>query len=251
MKPILLRVALCTLVAVSLMGGGTAWLLSDDEPVLFQSEESSTEEYGPIYNRVSWQSTESEDIWMMQQSQGVFDTNFKNWERLIITVDKTTTPKTAKFVQTMPGDFDFSNHPKSIEFRVPCGVCHTNGPRAIRPVTDRSSFTPISWKDRVKIAVWNLRIKMYGRVVSSARTHLNEFPRKMPFEFDDSFAKRRLAVQTCNHCHNDSKWGRGPLTRQNHASILFMVEKGYMPPLGFGMSLSEESELMRFVKSKR
>lgn len=69
-----------------------------------------------------------------------------------------------------------------------------------------------------------------------------------PLRYAGSFENERLAVKTCLKCHGENSWVRGPLTRQNFMSIGFMVEKGFMPPPGFGLDEGERRELKRFIQ---
>lgn len=244
-----IRIILSLFILATIFFGGLYWVASDDNPIVFQSEESSTKEYGPIFNRISWKSLKNQDIWVMQQTQKGYSDDYNKWDRLAIVIDKTKNPKTAQFIQTTPGSIDFSGHYKNIEFRVPCGMCHTNGPRAIRPILMEGSPIHLNWKDQVKIALWNLRIKLYGRIISGATTHINGLPRKNPFAFEDHFSTKHLDIKSCTKCHNESWLGRGFLQRQNFSSIRFMIEKGYMPPIGFEWTSPEKESLLKSLEN--
>lgn len=239
------------LLFIALLLGGSYWIMLNDDPVLFQSEESSSKMFGPIFNRISWKSFKDKDVWMMQQSQTGLNSNYDHWDRLVIVVDKTTSPKTAIFTQTSSSPFEFKEPYQNKEFRVACGLCHNNGPRAIRPMTlsDDSSALPLTWLDQIKVTLWNLRIKSYGRVISKTATHIDGMPRKIPFAFDDVYAQKNLQISNCVKCHNNSYWGRGELQRQHYTSIQFMVENGYMPPLGFNLFFNKTNFLKEFNKA--
>lgn len=209
--------------------------------------ESSTEEYGPIYNRISWIPGKNRDVWVMQQSQGTGEADFTKWERLAIVIDKSRSPKTAEFMQLEPGPLAADAFDRHREFRVSCGICHTNGPRAIRPAENGLSKYPLSWKDRIKVQLWNLRIKTYGRVLTAADARIGDKPRRIPLSFAGEFASARLELKACARCHNDRWWGRGPLSRQNFPSIRFMLENGLMPPLGFSLSDRDRADIENFL----
>ena len=230
--------------AVVILGSVFIYLWLDRTSLLIQSEESRTFTDGPVFNRIKWISEPSRDIWLMQQSHN--GPHAADWDRLAIVVDKTQTPKVAKFYQMQPGALVFEPQ-KSKEFRASCFMCHSNGPRAIRPAFD-SPDAPISPWGRAKLVLWNIRVKTYGRVVVDPSHAVNDIIMKTPFRHATAFDNETLKVKTCVLCHQDGGWvARGPLTRQNFMAILFMVEKGYMPPPGFHLAEGEEKQIKEFV----
>jgi hypothetical protein len=179
-----------------------------------------------VFNRIAWYPGAERDLWVMQQSHDGRDVPFHSWDRLAIEVDRTRS--VARFVQVEPGPIEraaISAAPRPR--RAECSMCHLNGPRVIRPLDALSAW------DRGRLALWNLRIKTYGRVRSSEPVSAENTP---------------LPLKTCAKCHNDSAWGRGQLTRQNEVTIRFMVREGYMPPWGFRMEESEKRELGLFLR---
>lgn len=240
---------------VAVTAGGAALLTG--EPIHFQSEESSTPEFGPILNRVQWIAEEGYDLWIMQQNQERKSHPFLKWDRLAILVDNTKSPKEARFFQLKPGTITPSlaelRHER--EFRVSCGNCHTNGPRALRPVfkffgkpAEEPAVT-LSLRDFARAQLWNLRIKTYGRVVTPGNTTIGARPRRMPFHFPANEPPAKLEVKACTICHNDTKWGRGTLTRENFTTIKHMVDNGHMPPPGFPLSAQDRREIDAFVST--
>jgi hypothetical protein len=220
------------------------FLWQDRDAVLIQSQESRTLTDGPVFNRIKWISEPTRDIWLMQQShEGV---HAANWDRLAIVVDKTKSPKVAKFYQMQPGALTFEPE-KGKEFRASCFMCHSNGPRAIRPQIG-SANAPITAWGKAKIVLWNIRVKTYGRVLADESHAVTDTHLKTPFRHSGVFENETLKVKTCVLCHQDGGWvKRGPLTRQNFIAIQVMVETGNMPPPGFHLAEEEKKQIREFV----
>lgn len=243
------------LAAALVLGIGMDQSILGEEPILFQSAESSAPAFGPILNRVQWVSEPDCDLWIMQQNQARRSHPFLNWDRLAILIDKTKTPKEARFFQLAPGPVapSLASLHQEREYRVTCGACHVNGPRALRPVfsffgtpAGETPAVTIGLREFARLQLWNLRIKTYGRIVTPPPTEMVAgHRRRVPFLFPGEHA--RLTVKTCAYCHNDSWWGRGTLTRAQVPSIRFLVEGGHMPPPGLSLSAEERAELDAFV----
>ena len=221
-------------------------LYFDPKPVLIHSFESSTKTEGPVFNRIMLQAGGERDIWLMQQRRGEKNHDFHGWDKLAIVVDKKTTPNSARFYQLESGNLNFDPS-KEINYRVSCGICHSNGPRAIRPMPQSMAETNLSWAERVKIELWNFRIKTYGKLNVQVSNRIGADQRKIPFKFSGDFANQKLAIHTCLKCHNNSSWGRGSLSLQNFPSVRFLVEHNIMPPLGFSLSDGERKSLEIFL----
>jgi cytochrome c5 len=224
--------------AACALGLGCAGLFActvSNEAVLIQSEESTTKDSGPVFNRISFESTPNEDIWRMQQSHHGLNAPAETWEHLGIVVDKTKSPKVAKFYQFADAADDFS---KQKTYRASCFMCHSNGPRAVRP--DQA--------EDIRIALWNLRVKTYGRVVLDPKQVALKAKEEVPLRYASRISNERLSVKTCLKCHREDGFvARGVLTRQNSLAIEFMVEKGYMPPAGFHLQAGEAEEIRAFI----
>ncbi len=220
-------------------------VLSDDQEIFLESKESKSSAGGPIYNKIKWFSSAEKDIWMMNQSHHGINSN--SWDRLAIVVDKTRTPKTARYYQFEPGPLEWNEQLKERSFKVSCFLCHNNGPRVIRP-NNESLFNPTSIKEKFKIFYWNLRIKSYGRVVADPihdEKDLHELP---PFRFQGKYENDILKVKTCVKCHKEDGFlARGFLKRQQKPTIQFMIESGTMPPFGYKLAEAEKRELERFL----
>jgi hypothetical protein len=120
-----------------------------------------------------------------------------------------------------------------------CFSCHSNGPRAIRP--DFAALQLNSW-DRLRLFLWNLRIKFYGPVSSPKQQHQPDFRLQV------DIANDTLDVKACTRCHNkNALFGRGELTRQNFPMIDFMLKEGLMPPPGSRLSLHEQKDVLKFI----
>jgi hypothetical protein len=236
-------------IKFSLLGLGlvSALIVSahfDESPVLIQSLESKTIEGHPVFNRIQLQSTSSQDTWVMQQSHSGLETSSESWDRLAIIVDKTQSPKTAKFMQLEPGSMSIENA-REIPYKVSCYLCHANGPRALRPDFN-SSIAKITLWDRSRIWMWNLKIKTYGRIDTPDLKVARE---GKPFRYPQAWLNEKLQVKTCERCHKEEGlFARGTLTRQNFMAIRFLVESGQMPPAGFTLSDGEREEIVDFLK---
>ncbi|MBK8201496.1 MAG: cytochrome c [Bdellovibrionales bacterium] len=185
---------------------------------------------------------------MMNQSHHGSHAGEKAWDRLAIVVDKTQSPKIARFYQLESGPLEWREGLAEKPFKVSCFMCHNNGPRVIRPNYD-SPFDPTSLKDRLKISYWNLGVKLYGRVKASPHHDERDMSQLPPFRFRSSYENERLQVATCIKCHKESGFlARGALSRQQVPTIKFMLEMGQMPPLGFRMSAQEKQELQLFLE---
>lgn len=224
------------------------FLLLDESPIVFESAESSASPHGSIYNRVTWISSWNRDIWFMQQSQSGWNENFNTWDRLVIDVDKNERPYRATFTQSVPGAVPVVGPLPSVEYGVSCQTCHSNGPRGIRPVYDVPTNAPVSTWNRLRVALWNLRIASYGRTLSVAAPLSSGAERRIPLSqasLGRSF--KPLQAKACALCHNDTfSFARGSLSRENAPSIHFLVERGLMPPPGFFLSGAEKESILRF-----
>lgn len=203
---------------------------------VFESRESKNRSGESIFNQIKFFTKEKKDIWMMRQNQhGV---GFKGkWDRLAIVVDKSTTPFAATFYQLNPANNDLS----PIRYKVRCFICHSNGPRAVRPNFASGTF-PLSWREKVQIFKWNLKIKSYGRVNSKSYSDSD------PIKFSEKELTETLKISPCTYCHKESGFlARGTLTRQNALPIFFLVKSGHMPPLGIPLSQKTKEELFHFL----
>ena len=235
--------------ALALLGLGSlpvvVWF--DDREIVIESQESKTTASTPVFNKIKWIRLKEKDVWMMNQSHRGFTAHESGWDRLAIVVDRKTTPKTARFYQLNPGPLQWSENQKELPPKVSCFICHANGPRAIRPNLS-SSFAVPSLNERLKIQLWNLRIKSYGRVMLDVEHDKRDATAIPPVRWRGDFENEPLKIATCVKCHKDSGLiARGTLKRQHLSTIRFMVESGHMPPLGLSLSAVERAELEKFL----
>jgi hypothetical protein len=253
MKPILVAIKskLKQIIVVITVSGIclTAFLIvTDDQEVFIESQESKTVTDVPVFNKIKFFQFKNKDVWMMNQSHHGSVAGEKDWDRLAIVIDKSQSPKVAKFYQLEPGPLEWREGLVEKPFKVSCFICHNNGPRAIRPNYD-SQFKAISFKERLKINYWNLRVMLYGRVIASPDHDEQDKNQSPPFRFRNSFENETLQVAVCVHCHKESGFmARGALHRQQFPTIKFMLESGQMPPPGFHISKKEKSEIDLFLK---
>ena len=236
---ITLSIPLGVLVLLGVLG------YCDSSPIVFESLESKTRYDEPVYNRISYSLINQlpstypfkfQERWTMQQSHNGNDSDYENWERISITMDENN----ALFQQWEPGGSTINKYEKEIDYKIPCAICHNNGPRAIRP-NYHSPTAPVSPWNRWRITLWNLRIKFYKGVVQhESETSL------VPLAFEGKFANEELAFNSCSQCHDTKGYvSRNALTRQMRDSIKFLVKNGLMPPTGHKISKEDREKIMR------
>lgn len=231
-----------------LIGG---WILYPQsipsEEVLFLSLESKTPTGDKVYNKIKYFPGLKKDIWMMKQSHYGLNADNNQWDRLAIVVDKSDSRKTAEFLQLPPGDLQWSEdlYNQKIENKISCFICHSNGPRAIRADTKQFNLNLLS---KIRIAVWNYRIKTYGRIQEVPNQEALDLAVKRPFRHRSSFDNEPLLVKACTKCHYEKETsGRGFLTRQNAVTINFMVENKLMPPSQEELSDKDQEQIHKFI----
>lgn len=208
-------------------------ILNSSNSVVFESLESKTENGNPVFNRVRFIAEAGKDIWLMQQTHQGFHKEFGNWDKLAIVVDKTLQPHTATFYQLPAGEkLNFEATPIPLKAR--CFACHSNGPRAIRYDGDSKIVKPNVW-GKIQVAVWNLRIKSYGRVNSMPAA---QFVEGSPFKAKLSVFSEPLVIKTCQRCHSKDSI-RNELTVEHLGTARFLVKNGFMPPFPFRMTDEE------------
>ena len=229
--------------------GGLVWLMTDSKSVIIESAESKNPELKSVFNEIRWIPGFKRDIWMMNQSHFGRHPQTSQWERLAIVIDKTQNPPVAKYYQIGPGPlvWEESLLNKQVPYRASCFICHNNGPRALRPVND-SQEASLSFRDRAKIQLWNLRIKTYGRIHYDREHDEKDKTLTVPFSFHTPEDQDELKVSTCVTCHKEGGlFARGALVRQQTCTIKSMVARGEMPPPGFHLSDREKQELDSFL----
>lgn len=238
---------LISLLAFSFTGGG---LYYSRQEILIESEESKTKNLTSVFNKIKWISLPNQDIWMMNQSHYGVHATKDQWERLAIVIDKTKKPMTAKFYQLEPGPLEWSEDLKNkrTPYRASCFICHSNGPRAIRPVS-KSQEVNLSYKEKMRLVFWNLRIKTYGRIDYDKSHDQEDLSLETPFHLEGKSENAVLKVKTCTLCHKeDGFFARGVLRRQQTGTINSLVNNGHMPPPGFFLSPKEKRELKDFMR---
>ena len=221
---------------------GLFFLFNSSTPVFFESLESKTDAGNAVFNRIGFLPSWRKDIWLMQQTHQGFSKSFGAWDRLAIVVDKTKKPYVASFFQLSSGNLEFETHP--IPFKARCFACHANGPRAIRWNTN-SKFVVPTLLGKMQTAVWNLRIKAYGHVLSSAGS---EFSEGVPFQSKHPVFSRPLGLKTCEKCHSGGGI-RNELLLEQVGTARFLVRNGFMPPFPFHTTQEEKDILEKYVES--
>ncbi len=217
-------------------------------PVTIESVESQNLAGDPVFNRIQLVTDGDKDIWMMRQSHDGPRLPAHGWDSLAIVVDKSKSPKEATFYQLAPHDGGKPDFAKLAPMRAACFMCHSNGPRAIRPRLD-SELAPLGAQERTQVALWNLKIKLYGRIVESKEQSAAVAAGGSPFKLEGEHENAVLTAKTCAKCHNEGGFlARGQLKRQQFMAIKFMVDSGQMPPPGFSIDAKERQEIENFVE---
>jgi hypothetical protein len=214
-------------------------LFFSGDPIVFRSLESATEVGDPVFNRIKFIPGWEQDIWLMQQSHAGLGPEFKSWDRLAIVVDKSQKPYQAKFYQFAPGELRLGSHSEAAPFKARCFACHSNGPRAIRP-NPIATEAHVSWLDRAKVGLWNLRVKTYGKVDSHPGQEIGS---GAPFRSSYPILDQALKLKSCTLCHSESGI-RKPLRLEHIGTANFLVQKGFMPPFPF-KAHPEDVELLK------
>lgn len=210
---------------------------NESAPMRFRSAESLTLNGEPVFNEIQFIAQDNKDIWMMRQSHQGLELPSKKWDRLAIVVDRTD--KTVKYYQLTPGKLTWSKKEVEVPLKVSCFMCHSNGPRLIRPHQDWQ----LTSLEKAQILAMNLRIKTYGPLTTLDHNRPGVTPLRLQGKIENS----PLKLARCQECHNrDSFFGRGELTRQNAVTISYLVEKEHMPPIG-SLSTQEKQYLKYFI----
>ncbi|MGE4133922.1 MAG: cytochrome c [Bdellovibrionales bacterium] len=242
MRKLLISLFLLIFPTAGLVLGGAALLWHDTSPILIESIESKTIHGGPVFNEISRQVlTGGEVVWNMKQSHHGVKADPEKWEHLRIRLHSSSGKTWANFDQ-------LENH-QPAPLRVACFMCHPNGPRAIRP-NYASRSAPLSLKNKLRIQMWNLSIKVAGRVLEDPSELVKDRTLRLghnPFRYRGPFENQPIPTKLCQRCHFDGPGGRGTLTRQHFMAIRHLVSTGAMPPLIFHLDREDRKELSQFI----
>jgi hypothetical protein len=210
---------------------------NESAPMRFRSAESLTLNGDPVFNEIKFIEQDNKDIWMMRQSHQGLGFPIEEWDRLAIVVNRSD--KTVKYYQLKPGKLTWSENEAEVPLKVSCFMCHSNGPRLIRPYRDWQ-LSPLQ---KAQVLAMNLRIKTYGPLTTVDHPRPGATPLRLQGKMENS----QLKLALCQECHNrDSLFGRGELTRQNAVTISYLVENEHMPPIG-SLSSQEKQYLKYFI----
>jgi hypothetical protein len=229
------KIILITLLGLGIFLG--LFLLSPTA-VTFQSLESVTEDGKPIFNQIKFIAGWDKDIWIMRQSHIGYHKDYKAWDRLAIIVDKTKFPYQAKFYQYSPSELDIGG--QQVPYKARCYACHVSGPRTILPNYESTIVKP-NLKDKLQVAIWNLRIKSYGPAQSIAGHQLEG---GVPFQSSLPLLSKPLGLESCTTCHS-KKGIRNELKIEHLGTARFLVKEGLMPPFPFTITEKEKENLYR------
>jgi len=218
-------------------------LFIDPNPIAFESLESKTKDGNPVFNRIRFLAGTNIDTWIMQQSHSGLNDDFSIWEdRLAIVVDKSKAPYEAAFYQLSSGDLNIAESLVPVPLKTRCYACHPSGPRVIRP---NLQSVQLGLKDKARIYLWNLRIKIYGETRSVAGS---EETGGVPFSANQNVLKQTLNLKSCDRCHFDGGL-RSALKLEHLTTAKFLVDQGFMPPFPFQMDEGDR-EVLSFLTDR-
>jgi hypothetical protein len=200
--------------------------------ILIESIESKTDDKQAIFNKISFQQINNQDIWKMKQSHGGFHS--KDWDEVKIIVDKSSFPFSASYHQLKDG--------VEIEYRTSCFRCHSGGPRFIRPNYE-SNQASLSIKEKAIILKWNLLIKSYGEVKVKENS---PFKRKIKLIKNTELAHKVLKLESCKDCHFDGG-PRSKLTMSNLQTAKFLIKSKAMPPWPYSLNKKDLNIINEFI----
>ena len=270
-KFILIIISLTTILLSALISGiycsfPIFSIFPFEKTIVIESRESKNNNDIQVLNRITYRrnSDKNQDLWLMEQSHddNAVAENSKFFEQasfvsIAVDLDKnknSDAQTVAHFKEHNPsGSAPLPiNHPKNAypwpsekKYSVACALCHSNGPRLIRPNWN-STRAPLSLTEKTFITLWNFRIKTYGPIKNTGYEGLHLPGEKW---------KKLLAVQSCTGCHKieNRNWipwflTRKPLSRENFLSIRFLLNEGSMPPRLHKVTESDYAEIMSFLK---
>ena len=202
-------------------------LSKNNSSIRFESLESQTKEGKAVFNEVTFKKDGTKDVWLMRQSHAGLNAGLEKWDRLAIVVDPAK--EEAIFYQFKPGQkLEFASQAEAAPYRARCYACHANGPRAIRP-NFSSSEIQLSFPEKARIILWNLKIKTYGKLSGLSGQSLKK---GSPFKSEFPVASRPLDLKSCTPCHSQDGI-RSPLRLEHVSTARFLIQKNIMPPFPF------------------
>ncbi|MCX6119181.1 MAG: hypothetical protein NT027_16715 [Proteobacteria bacterium] len=188
------------------------------KPLCFVSEESSYD-LGVVRNCIVRLGPKQQRAWFMFQKINVSGEK-KIIKNLIAIQMDMTKPKTAsaQYLELDRTAFDRESLLKAVPFKVPCLVCHSSGPRVIRPTTD--SYKSMSENDRKLLQSFNEEITSYNSVATTSDgedARLGLFPKNY-----EQLKKIKVPIESCRECHNQADGVRSELSLAQKGTIAFM-----------------------------
>jgi hypothetical protein len=210
------------------------YIENTNSEILIESIESKTSAGKKIFNKIKLTSTSTKDVWEMKQN---YSKLHGSWDQLKIEVDKTSKPFKASYFQYKDG--------VESNYRVACYKCHANGPRAIR-ANYKSKLVENTYLEKLKITLWNLKIKHYGEIETPQDIKLKTKYRKVPLKYIGRKDMKVIASKTCDLCHGDQSYmGRKQLVYQQKTTIKHLILNGEMSPWPLSLSAIEKEELLQ------
>ena len=249
----------------------------ESRTVVFESRESKNDSGVPVLNQIRLQLSDETEVWEMRQHHDSSETspsrrsvthsihsrkepsqahqvNFSLADFVQITVasEKQKT-KQAAFRQYEPGDFQETKQER--EYGVSCAMCHSNGPRTVRPNWS-SQRAPLGIQDRLTILLWNTRIKLAGPIqTQEVGLSMENSKRKIPLHLVGEVWNTRIQLGSCTNCHGERNtvesatfWPprflrRSALSFENLATARHLLKESSMPPPLHSVSPEDRAEL--------
>lgn len=155
-------------------------------------------------------------LWLMKQDIETKDRSFKNLIATYVERRKDKLPM-AYYLELERDQFDQSGRLEATSYKVPCTMCHSSGPRLIRPTT--LSLGRLEPREKTLLEQWNQKIAAYKIVETFVPT--SEQRKRLVSE--NPRANEPLKLGSCLQCHNGSSGVRSSLTRRHAGMIRYLA----------------------------
>lgn len=188
------------------------------DALCFVSAESSYG-LGVVENCIKEFKTSQGTLWLMRQNIETTTTSGRNIANLIATYVEARPNQTpiSYYLELDRPAFEARGTIVPMDYKVPCGMCHSSGPRLIRP--QAASEKKFSLKDKRLLTAFNKRILEYKIVETfkpSGTTGEKLYPRQ-------DTPPKPLQLAACYECHNSKTGVRAELSTHQAASIHYLA----------------------------
>lgn len=216
------------------------------DALCFKSAESSFN-LGAVRNCILLFEEGNSQFWLMKQDIQYDKGNVANLIGIVVDVSKDPrkAKSTASYFEFDRTKFEDAGVLQPQAYKVPCLMCHSSGPRAIRPYSQDSLY-PESKIDLAKLEVWNQKIAALKQVDYAKPNSQQEGK----LQLSDARSQIPLNIVACTECHSKSGI-REPLTYMQQNSITFLTGNhptAAMPPKGHSISKVDQDCLDKWLE---